>query len=286
MLDQDLLDWTTANYEAIAAAAESGAHTEIRSCPGWTMSDLLSHASNTINGWFAYNVAREPDDHGAGSGMRSAPPEPEGWAERLAHLRSGARRFEDIVHNTDLDRPVWTFGLPHGRARFWLGRAATESAIHRWDAEGSVGAPRKMPAPLAAASIDETFRGIWRWVYLETAGGDSRRFGSITIPTPPAALGIHAIDSGARWLLQANPEERIYEVISDGAMPDTVVSGDGDELVRFLWGRNGTLPPTGETGPNGLPVHPGATVRNAAGLTVSGAPDIVDAWNFGVLAQV
>ncbi len=287
MLDQDLLDWTTANYEAIAAAAESGPDTAIPSCPGWTMSDLLSHASDTINGWFAYNVAREPDDVRFGSGWRSAPPEPEGWAERVAHLREGTRRFADIVHTTDLDRAVWTFCLPHGRARFWLNRAATESAIHRWDAEGAIGAPtQQMPAELAARSVDETIRGIWRWAYLETAGGgDHPLLGAIKIPAPPAPLGIHAMDSGARWLLQADPTDRTYSVISDGAMPETVVSGDGHELVLFLWGRNGTLPPSGETGPNSLPVHPGATVRNAPGLTVTGAPDVVDAWNFGALAQ-
>lgn len=286
MLDQDLLDWTSANYEAIAVAAEIGPDAPIPSCPGWTMNELLSHASNTINGWFAYNAAREPDDLGMGSGFRSAPPEPEGWAARVAHLRDGARHFADFVHTTDLDRPVWTFDLPMGRARFWLLRAATESAIHRWDAEGVVGGQTKMPADLAAASVDETLRGLWRFVYRETTGGGRGLFASITIPRPPASLGIHATDSRARWLLQADATERTYEVISDGAMPETVVSGEGHELVLFLWGRNGTLAPSGELGPNGLPAYPGATVRNATGLSVSGDAGLVDAWNFGVHSEM
>ena len=150
-----------------------------------------------------------------------------------------------------------------------------------------MGEQTKMPAACAAVCVDETLRGLLRWAYHETAGGAGHGvLGSITIPRPPAPLGIQATDSGARWLLQADATERTYEVISDGAMPETVVSGDGHALVLFLWGRNGTLPPSGELGPNGLPVYPGATVRNAASLSVSGDADVVDAWNFGVHAEM
>ena len=117
-------------------------------------------------------------------------------------------------------------------------------------------------------------------------GGGRGPFGSITIPRPSGLTWHSFHDSRARWLLQADATERTYEVISDGAMPETVVSGEGHELVLFLWGRNGTLPPSGELGPNGLPAYPGATVRNAPGLSVSGDADLVDAWNFGVHSEM
>ena len=95
MLDQDLLDWTSANYEAIAVAAEVGPDAPIPSCPGWTMNELLSHASNTINGWFAYNTAREPDDLGMGSGLRSAP------RGLDARTRRGLRRSAAMAARTE-----------------------------------------------------------------------------------------------------------------------------------------------------------------------------------------
>ncbi len=96
-------------------------------------------------------------------------------------------------------------------------------------------------------------------------------------------------DHGTHDLKGFEEPARLFEVGWDDAnLHDrrlVGVSGDGHELALFLWGRNRTLPSSGETGPNGLPVHPGATVRNAPGLRVSGAPHVVDAWNFGALAR-
>jgi hypothetical protein len=72
-------------------------------------------------------IATEQGDFVAAA--MSAPPMRGDLAGRIAYLREASTGFARLVESPDLDAPVWMFGSV-GPARFWLLRAATETAVH------------------------------------------------------------------------------------------------------------------------------------------------------------
>jgi len=54
------------------------------------------------------------------------------------------------------DEAVWTWSADH-TVGFWQRMQAIEAAVHRWDAQGAVGAAEPVDAALAADAVGQTF---------------------------------------------------------------------------------------------------------------------------------
>jgi uncharacterized protein (TIGR03083 family) len=256
--EEELVAWVTEAGEVIAeAATESGPDAPIPACEGWTMADLLGHVAPFCSGWYSYNLTHEPGEGDIAAAMASAPEMPGDHAGRVAYLREACAGFTALAGSVDLDAPVWAFWMTRP-ARFWLLRAATEVAVHAWDAQSAVGTPAPLEPHRAATSIDETLRGMWPGLVELGRRG-------ILLDQPPELpmepVGVAATDSGHSWVMShIDGDIQVTEAVE---LPPTVVSGRGHDLVLYQWGRPVDTP-----------------------IQISGAGEVADAWNVCCAASV
>jgi uncharacterized protein (TIGR03083 family) len=108
------------------------------------------------------------------------------------------------------DDPAWTWWEPDQTAGFWQRRLALETAIHRVDVEAAVGEPTPIPDDLAVDGIDEVLRIMLADVQEFDVAGPELSAGSVSVEIGPVRVS--------------------------GAPPD---------VLRWLWGRGGSVGVTG-----------------------------------------
>lgn len=126
--------------------------------------------------------------------------------------------------------PSYTWHEPDQTVGFWFRRMAQETAIHRVDVELAVDQMTPIDAELAADGVDEALRVM--------LAGD---WSDEPLAKPLAGQVVELATSGRSWLVAC--EETSIAVLADGT-PDTRVSGDPSDLVRWIWGRGPREPLT------------------------------------------
>ena len=203
-------------------------HAEVPSCPGWEVADLIQHV-----GWvqqFLARTARLSDGARQTSkgledviaGMRGQGQRP---ADVLAWFIHGADDLVQALRGASPDTTVHTFYGTHGPALV-ARRAATETAIHRWDAEGAVGTPRAVPPALAADAIEEFLEVLVPlfFKYAKFAGtGETVRFEST--------------DSDDGWLITTTADTTAWRRCGSETRGDVTARGSVSDLYLFCWGR-------------------------------------------------
>lgn len=116
--------------------------------PSWIIRDLAIHLG-TVHRRASHVLANE-SQHRPSSKCLSAPSAPSELAE---WLKRGAASLLDRFNECTATR-VWTFGTDTS-PRFWLRRMATETTLHRWDADHAAGDPSSPSPELAIDAIDE-----------------------------------------------------------------------------------------------------------------------------------
>ncbi|MEM8620534.1 MAG: maleylpyruvate isomerase family mycothiol-dependent enzyme [Actinomycetota bacterium] len=234
MSDAKYTEWIDeAARELAELAAITGERAPVPACPGWTMRQLVAHVISGLSGWYTYNLVNgsEPLDYGAS--WSSQPPLPRGNADRLVWLVEAADRFVELVDSIDLDAPCYVFQTRR-TARAWLHRAATETAIHLRDAREVLGDVQPWERARAAASIDETLRVMWHGALL--LRGDLA-----AECVPDQAITVTTTDLDRAWRVTKATDDFIVESVESRAGSDQLsVSGLGDELISWLWGRTPT----------------------------------------------
>ncbi|MGI9642782.1 MAG: maleylpyruvate isomerase family mycothiol-dependent enzyme [Acidimicrobiia bacterium] len=229
--DADVLAWIADDAAALADAAEDRGPVAVPSCPGWDVSELLAHVGGFFAGWYLYNLTHDPASGDLMAAASSAPPMPELHADRVRYFREGATAFAAAADDADLDATVWAFGST-APARYWIHRAASEVAVHRWDVEDGLGRSYRLPTSRATMSFHETVCGLWPeipWLMAQFQP-------DVAMELPTESLGLTATDGDASWL--ARPERGGIEV-RPVAEPtgDVQVVGTAHDLVMWLWGR-------------------------------------------------
>ncbi|MEV0355674.1 maleylpyruvate isomerase family mycothiol-dependent enzyme [Nocardia sp. NPDC050697] len=173
-----LVDRTHALAELVR---ETDPATPIPTCPGWTLSDLVTHvgrAQRWAAAMIAARSATELDIRAVPDGARPAPGAAAGW------LEAGPARVLDAIDAAGAETEVWiTLGAPRP-ARWWLRRLAHEATVHGADALLAVHRPAEIEPELAADAIEE-------WLELLAAGLGNR--GEAVLPDG-ASLHLHATD--------------------------------------------------------------------------------------------
>jgi uncharacterized protein (TIGR03083 family) len=231
LTDAELIEWVQESADrASRVASEVHADTAIPSCPGWTMMDLIGHVAPLFAGFYSYNLRQPPGEGDFLGAMQSARPLPDGFADRIAYLRESCAEFISLARQVDLDGPVWAFWTTQP-ARFWLERAATELAIHTWDAETAVGEPARLAPDRAATGVGESLRSQW------LAAVELRRHGMVPdAPTPPEKpAGFSATDADHHWHIRTI--DGVVEVDESRGLLADVGSGSGHDLLLYLTGR-------------------------------------------------
>ncbi|MFN2624868.1 MAG: maleylpyruvate isomerase family mycothiol-dependent enzyme [Mycobacteriales bacterium] len=139
-----------ADGQALADAARGALDRRVPPCPDWMVADLVAHTGVV----FAHKARIVRSRSLEPSESRDLRPDGLTGDTLLAWYDAAFGDLLEALETTDPDLDLWTWDGTN-KASFWPRRMALEAAIHRWDAEVSVGAPRPIDAELAADGVDE-----------------------------------------------------------------------------------------------------------------------------------
>lgn len=198
--------------EALAAAAELHLDTEVPSCPGWTIDDLVAHTYEAHYFWasIAGQQLQDPEE----VAERPRPPR----AELISTYRAGLAELVQALRSTDPQTRVWSWSQEPDVA--WIRRRmAQETAVHRWDAQSAVGSEEPIDSRLAVDGIDE---------FLEFFVTDLEE-------VPDMTVHLHATDTDGEWLIQIKDGQ--MGLVHEHGKGDVAVKGAASDLLLLLWGR-------------------------------------------------
>jgi uncharacterized protein (TIGR03083 family) len=207
------------------AVTETGPDPEVRSCPGWTVADLVEHVTVLLR-WVRETAPRgvttKPDD-------RVTPPRPE-WPEALDGLRRELTGTIETLDALDPEFPAWAWPAQARKAGFWQRRMAHEISVHRWDAELAAGRPTAIETKLAADGVNEV---------LDTWLPAGRRKGPTDLH---GVVHLTATDASYEWFVRLRGEG--VALLDTGTILDTddhhpraEATGTASELLLTLMGR-------------------------------------------------
>ncbi len=237
--------------EWLADAAErAGLDATVPPCAPWQVKDLLRH-TGYVHRWAARHVIECLDQ------ILDGLPEEEilrGGADDaglLAWFRDGHAALVQTLAAADPAVECATFIAAPSPLAFWARRQAHETAIHRADAESAAGATPGYEPGFAADGIDELITGFGR-----------RRKYQPGSTTDGVRLRVVATDTGDAWLIEAREGRLQPRRDADGpAEAGCTVSGPASGLYLYLWNRADAA---------------------AAGVTVTGNPGLLSAWQSSV----
>ncbi len=201
----------------VQAARTAGVDAPVPACPEWKVADLLSHIGR-IHHWVAEIVATRP----------AAPTQP--WSKidppvgdaLIDYEADGVSRMVDELTKAEPGDAVWTW-TPNRTMAFWARRQAHEIAVHRWDAQGAIGAPAPIERELAVDGIQEVFDILPARPWSEPVTGNGE------------TIHLHCTDGDGEWLLRLDPDG--LKVTREHAKGDVAARGSASELLLLIWGR-------------------------------------------------
>lgn len=201
---------------SLADVAAGALDLPVRSCPEWTMADLVWHVvvvhdfwRQLVDGTIVSPGAFQPGDRPADRDL-------------IVSYRAGLERVAATLDAADPDDEVWTW-TPDHRAAFVQRRMAQETLVHSWDGHHATGVEQPIAAELAVDGVDEFLEAFLPRVAVIDGLED----------------GIHLhstdVDVGGEWLIRTEngawaPEHRHAK----GAF---AARGSASDLLLLLWGR-------------------------------------------------
>lgn len=228
---------------ALAEAARGNLDAPVPSCPGWTVSTLVTH----LTGIYAHrvkivgsrataNTVRSYDDLDLPPEYKSlfdaefdtdaADNQPVAPPGLLALFERTTAALERTLDAADPGVRVWTWWPPDQTAGFWMRRMAQETAVHRWDVQQARGRVEPIEPELARDGIDEVF---------DIMAPTSRQRGENVRQGAGESYHFHRADGPGEWLLRFVGND--MAVTHEHAKADVAVRGTASDLLLFLWGR-------------------------------------------------
>ena len=199
----------------LADAASGNLQRAVPSCPGWTVSTVVSHVAEVYEHKITCTaLGRAPDPW---------PPEWPADRDPIEWLRDAHGRLLEMFAKSGPDTPSATWWPPDQTVGFWARRMAQETAVHRIDAELAIGTPTPVDAELAVDGVDEV-------LVMMLAGDWSDD------PSDVATGQRVAISAGGRtWGVTLEKES--VSVTEDAGAEDAALGGDPSDVLLWLWGR-------------------------------------------------
>lgn len=234
-----------------AAAAERGSwDTHIPTCPEWNMRDLVQHLG-LIHLWAAAHVDQphpEPDETVELADLAVY------WPVLAGRQRSDLELIDwyletnanlvRVLESTPPDVEAFTFLPAPSPLAMWALRQASETTVHRFDAEIATGSTTEVGPPFAVDGLDEMLSGF----------APRKR----NLPVAHERLiQVHAVDTDDRWYMTIGPER--ISTSRQGGSADLVLTGTAEDLYLVLWNR-----------------------LEDSRITVSGDDDLLEVWHNNV----
>lgn len=229
-----LIDERATAFRAAVASAPS-LHVQVPTCPEWTLLDLVQHMGDGRLAWAA-TVAAGPDAPEK-SAAEGAPAMPQEREAQLAWLAASTQELLEALRDAGPDRGCWTW-WGDSQSPQTCGAVARHQlqqfAVHTYDAQLTLGAPKPLPDEVALDGVDE---------FLSTCCATTAPW-----PHEPATVDYHATE-GRSWRLRLSadgaqtariPTPGATSATAAGEHPDSAgVSawGTAHELVLAMYGR-------------------------------------------------
>ena len=200
--------------------------TEVPSCPGWTLADLVRHLG-VLQQWFAAMIdRRSPTRLSQDEVDFELPLDVDGYPDWFA---SRSVEVDKVLRAADPDAVMYTWG-PGGRVAFWARRMLMEFAVHRYDAELAVGELTEIDSAVAADGVEEFLVNLPSAVTFLPEIANLRGDGE--------AIGIGVWGTEVDWAVRLDPES--FGLVPAVAEPDATVSAQSAEaLLLLVYGRIG-----------------------------------------------
>ncbi|HKD97178.1 MAG TPA: maleylpyruvate isomerase N-terminal domain-containing protein, partial [Micromonosporaceae bacterium] len=169
------------------------------------------------------------------------PPEREP-APLTTQLDTAWTRLIEQFATHEANDPAATWHDPDQTVGFWIRRMAQETVIHRIDAQLAAGvAVDAIPDDLALDDVDEVLHLFIGYASTRWPGEFAAHLESPD--TRPVVVTASAAGGSRSWEVAVNPDGvRVTDrpsAAAPGEEPAARVSGDGDAVARWLWGRAG-----------------------------------------------
>jgi uncharacterized protein (TIGR03083 family) len=193
----------------------------VASCPGWAVRDLVLHVGG-VHRWAAAIVgnAMLDNDEVTGDAVGTGPDD----AELLDWFREGHRNLVKTLLEAPSDLVCFTFLPAPSPLAFWARRQAHETAVHRADAEGVLGAVASFDGDFAFDGIDELLMGF------ASRPRPAIEPGTLLLQADAAAWLVTFGEHGVR--AAASPTE-----FAAGLVADSTLTGSPSDLYLWLWNR-------------------------------------------------
>jgi uncharacterized protein (TIGR03083 family) len=204
MTRDEIEQWIAHESEAFATVVDTGVlDGRVPGCPDWNLRELTEHLGRVQRFWAAgirAGIDEQPEfeDESTWEGPTEA-------SELAAWMRGSTAELLDALRATNYDAPAWAWWREDHTVGAIARHQVQEAAVHRWDAQSTVGTPDAIPQPAADDGVEE-----FVWIY--------RQFGE------PAPMQFVATDSG-------------LIVRTTDADPVVTVSATASDLVLLLYGR-------------------------------------------------
>ncbi|MFE0459517.1 maleylpyruvate isomerase family mycothiol-dependent enzyme [Kitasatospora sp. NPDC058965] len=209
----------------VAVVRDADLTTEVPSCPGWTLTDLVRHAGS-VHRWFArlleQRIQQPPTSREVDLQLPADPADYPDWLARSAEV--AARAFA----GTEADAAMWAWGADQ-HARFWARRMLFETLVHRVDAELALGLVPAVDGALAADGVDEFL------VNLPYAGLFAK--GVAELRDTGRTIRFRATDQDGDWTVQLRTDGFGLVDPADHGAPDASVQGTAADLLLLAYGR-------------------------------------------------
>ena len=191
----------------------------VPTCPQWRLSDLLAHLGDVFT-FFRTQLETATPESPCEPGSRGVP----AGTDLVEWFEVAAAELQSTLDGHDREEPCWNWSGEDLTADWVCRRMALESAVHRYDAELSVGSPTSLDRDLAVDGIDE-----WIGVHLAT-----------DVPESPNAsrggvLCLACSDHEAAWTVEVTAGRLRWR---EGRGPaDAVLVGTASDLYLYCWNR-------------------------------------------------
>jgi uncharacterized protein (TIGR03083 family) len=201
--------------QRLAAAASGSLPEDVPSCPGWTVTDLVTHVAEVYEHKIACTAL--------GEFPKPWPPEWPADRDPIDWFEDARSRLLEMFEESGPTTPSKTWWPPDQTVGVWARRMAQETVVHRVDAELAIGKPTPVDADLAVDGVDEVLERMLA--------------GDWSDDPDDAATGQRiAISTGGRtWGVTL---EREAVSLDDGGAAEATLGGDPSDVLLWLWGRS------------------------------------------------
>ena len=206
----------------ISAAERAGLDSQVPTCPGWRVRDLVHHTGGT-HLWAAAHLTeqrREPLGPDETAALTSPRPDDD---LLLVWYRAAHQRVVEAIEEASPQISCWTFLPAPSPLVFWARRQAHETEIHRADAEAASGSITTVPAVAALDGIEEMLFGF------------AARPRQIAVDEP-RRLCLATRDAQAAWMVEIGPAG-VSASRASSSECDCRVLDTASNLFLLVWNR-------------------------------------------------